>query len=222
MKVSLWVPTILVLARARYVIIQSGCLMAPRHQHPKIAESNNLEHRKPGSSTASPSPSRPPPSPIRPPEPAAAMFSRHVLRSVRAAAPQRALALGAAPVRSFAAAAAPTEVKAPVAVFGVDGTYATALVIAASRPEPSQRPTLCPPRPFSSPVDPNWLRECPRRVPVSGQWMSASPSLTFLRQFSTRLPSRRRASTPRPTPSPTSAPSSRRTPSWSPSSPPLP
>ncbi|KAH8735117.1 ATP synthase delta subunit-domain-containing protein [Ilyonectria robusta] len=59
------------------------------------------------------------------------MFSRQVLRSVRAAAPQRALALRAAPVRSFAAAAAPTEVKAPVAVFGVDGTYATALYTAA-------------------------------------------------------------------------------------------
>ncbi|KAH7156781.1 Mob1/phocein [Dactylonectria macrodidyma] len=62
---------------------------------------------------------------------AAAMFSRQVLRSVRAAAPQRALALRAAPVRCFAAAAAPTEVKAPVAVFGVDGTYATALYTAA-------------------------------------------------------------------------------------------
>lgn len=55
------------------------------------------------------------------------MFSRQVLRSVRAAAPQRAFALRAAPVRSFAAAAT-SEVKPPVAVFGVDGTYATALV----------------------------------------------------------------------------------------------
>ena len=54
------------------------------------------------------------------------MFSRQVLRSVRAAAPQRALALRTTPVRSFAAAAA--EVQPPVAVFGVDGTYATALV----------------------------------------------------------------------------------------------
>ncbi|KAH7155267.1 ATP synthase delta subunit-domain-containing protein [Dactylonectria estremocensis] len=65
---------------------------------------------------------------------AAAMFSRQVLRSVRAAAPQGALALRAAsvaPVRCFAAAATPTEVKVPVAVFGVDGTYATALYTAA-------------------------------------------------------------------------------------------
>ena len=53
------------------------------------------------------------------------MFSRQALRSVRAAAPQRALALRTASVRSFAAAA---EVQPPVAVFGVDGTYATALV----------------------------------------------------------------------------------------------
>ncbi|KPM35316.1 hypothetical protein AK830_g11261 [Neonectria ditissima] len=59
------------------------------------------------------------------------MFSRQVLRSARAAAPQRALALRAAPVRSFAAAAAPADGKAPVAVFGVDGTYATALYTAA-------------------------------------------------------------------------------------------
>ncbi|KAF4969383.1 hypothetical protein FZEAL_10243 [Fusarium zealandicum] len=60
------------------------------------------------------------------------MFSRQVLRSVRAAAPQRALALRAAPVRSFAAAAT-SDVKPPVAVFGVDGTYATALYTAASK-----------------------------------------------------------------------------------------
>jgi F-type H+-transporting ATPase subunit O len=62
------------------------------------------------------------------------MFSRQVLRSVRAAAPQRAFALRAAPVRSFAAAAsASADVKAPVAVFGVDGTYATALYTAAAK-----------------------------------------------------------------------------------------
>lgn len=60
------------------------------------------------------------------------MFSRHVLRSVRAAAPQRALALRAAPVRSFAAAASEESARPPVAVFGLDGTYATALVRAES------------------------------------------------------------------------------------------
>ncbi|KAJ3471174.1 ATP synthase F0 subcomplex subunit OSCP atp5 [Fusarium solani] len=59
------------------------------------------------------------------------MFSRQVLRTVRAAAPQRAAALRVAvPVRSFAAAAT-SEVKPPVSVFGVDGTYATALYTAA-------------------------------------------------------------------------------------------
>ncbi|WJG34456.1 Mob1/phocein [Fusarium oxysporum Fo47] len=61
---------------------------------------------------------------------AAVMFSRQVLRAARVAAPQRALALRAAPVRSFAAAAS-TEVKPPISVFGVDGTYATALYTAA-------------------------------------------------------------------------------------------
>lgn len=57
------------------------------------------------------------------------MFSRQAIRSVWAAAPQRVLAMRAttAPVRSFAAAAN-AEVQPPVAVFGVDGTYATALV----------------------------------------------------------------------------------------------
>ncbi|KAM5525518.1 ATP synthase subunit 5 [Fusarium oxysporum f. sp. phaseoli] len=59
------------------------------------------------------------------------MFSRQVLRAARVAAPQRALALRAAPVRSFAAAAS-TEVKPPISVFGVDGTYATALVYTAA------------------------------------------------------------------------------------------
>ncbi|KAF5026097.1 hypothetical protein F66182_1819 [Fusarium sp. NRRL 66182] len=58
------------------------------------------------------------------------MFSRQVLRAARVAAPQRAIALRAAPVRSLAAAASP-EVKAPISVFGVDGTYATALYTAA-------------------------------------------------------------------------------------------
>ncbi|KAF4970920.1 hypothetical protein FSARC_2116 [Fusarium sarcochroum] len=60
------------------------------------------------------------------------MFSRQVIRAARVAAPQRAIALRAAPVRSFAAAAsASPEVKAPISVFGVDGTYATALYTAA-------------------------------------------------------------------------------------------
>jgi F-type H+-transporting ATPase subunit O len=60
------------------------------------------------------------------------MFSRQaLLRSARAAAPQRAI-LGQ--TRAFAAAApSSTErVQPPVALFGIDGTYATALV----RPPP--------------------------------------------------------------------------------------
>lgn len=52
------------------------------------------------------------------------MFSRQVLRAARVAAPQRFVA---APVRTFAAAAA-ADGKPPVQVFGVDGTYASALV----------------------------------------------------------------------------------------------
>ncbi|KAI0837316.1 putative oligomycin sensitivity conferring protein [Hypoxylon sp. FL0890] len=57
------------------------------------------------------------------------MFSRQAIRSIRAAAPQRMLAR--APVRCFAAAAPNQEVKPPVAVYGLDGTYATALYTAA-------------------------------------------------------------------------------------------
>lgn len=60
------------------------------------------------------------------------MFARQALRTVRAAAPQRALALRAAPVRTFAAAAS-NEGQPPVTVFGVDGTYASALYTAASK-----------------------------------------------------------------------------------------
>ena len=57
------------------------------------------------------------------------MFSRQIVRSVRAAAPQRAFALRATPVRTYAAAAnAAADAQPPVAVFGLDGTYATALV----------------------------------------------------------------------------------------------
>ncbi|OTA83609.1 hypothetical protein M434DRAFT_400660 [Hypoxylon sp. CO27-5] len=57
------------------------------------------------------------------------MFSRQAIRSIRAAAPQRTLAR--APVRSFAAAPPAQEVKPPVAVYGLDGTYAAALYTAA-------------------------------------------------------------------------------------------
>lgn len=61
--------------------------------------------------------------------PPIAMLSRQILRSARTVAPQRALA---AQARFYATPAAGENVKAPVALFGVDGTYATALV----RPPP--------------------------------------------------------------------------------------
>ncbi|RYP19753.1 hypothetical protein DL765_003176 [Monosporascus sp. GIB2] len=60
------------------------------------------------------------------------MLSRQAIRSIRAAAPARTIAR--TPVRSYAAAAAANatqDVKPPVAVYGVDGTYATALYTAA-------------------------------------------------------------------------------------------
>ncbi|KAH6847911.1 ATP synthase delta subunit-domain-containing protein [Chaetomium sp. MPI-CAGE-AT-0009] len=69
------------------------------------------------------------------------MFTRQaLLRSARTVAPQRAL-LGQ--TRAFAAPAAPSQkVQPPVALFGLDGTYATALYTAAvktSSLEPTAR-----------------------------------------------------------------------------------
>ncbi|KAG6005321.1 hypothetical protein E4U21_000236 [Claviceps maximensis] len=61
------------------------------------------------------------------------MFSRQVSRTVRAAAPQRAVTLRATPVRSFAATASSANSQPPIAVFGLDGTYASALYTAASK-----------------------------------------------------------------------------------------
>ncbi|KAJ1338015.1 F-type H+-transporting ATPase subunit O [Microdochium nivale] len=58
------------------------------------------------------------------------MLSRQALRSARAAAPKRVLA-ARAPIRSYAAAAAAQDVRPPISVFGVDGTYASALYTAA-------------------------------------------------------------------------------------------
>ncbi|KAI0485448.1 ATP synthase delta subunit-domain-containing protein [Xylaria cf. heliscus] len=55
------------------------------------------------------------------------MLSRQALRSLRAAAPQRTFAQSS--VRCYAAAT--QDVKAPISVYGLDGTYATALYTAA-------------------------------------------------------------------------------------------
>ncbi|KAK4162286.1 Mob1/phocein [Cladorrhinum sp. PSN259] len=61
--------------------------------------------------------------------PTVTMFSRQaVLRTARAAAPQRAIV---GQTRTFAAPASSEKVKAPIALFGLDGTYATALYTAA-------------------------------------------------------------------------------------------
>ncbi|KAK1459071.1 ATP synthase F1 [Colletotrichum melonis] len=61
------------------------------------------------------------------------MFSRQAVRALRAAAPASRLVARAPAVRTYAAAAATEAVKPPVAVFGLDGTYATALYTAASK-----------------------------------------------------------------------------------------
>lgn len=65
------------------------------------------------------------------------MLSRQaLLRSARAAAPSRAIATQ---VRFYAAPAATETVKPPVALFGLDGTYATALVRHRADSSPAQR-----------------------------------------------------------------------------------
>lgn len=65
------------------------------------------------------------------------MLSRQaLLRSARAAAPSRAIASQA---RFYAAPAAAEAVKPPVALFGVDGTYATALVRHRAESTPRRR-----------------------------------------------------------------------------------
>lgn len=53
------------------------------------------------------------------------MLSRQALRTARAAAPVFRAPVA---VRTYAAAAATESVQPPIAVFGVDGTYASALV----------------------------------------------------------------------------------------------
>ncbi|KAI1275776.1 ATP synthase delta subunit-domain-containing protein [Xylaria sp. FL0933] len=58
------------------------------------------------------------------------MLSRQAVRTLRAAAPQRTFARSS--VRSYAAAAT-QDVKPPISVYGVDGTYATALYTAATK-----------------------------------------------------------------------------------------
>lgn len=57
------------------------------------------------------------------------MFSRQAVRSLRAAAPAPQRAFARAAVRNYAAPAAQdASVKPPITVYGLDGTYATALV----------------------------------------------------------------------------------------------
>ncbi len=59
------------------------------------------------------------------------MFSTRAMTSaLRASAPRAPLAARVAANRSYAAAAAPSSqnTKPPVALFGIDGTYASALV----------------------------------------------------------------------------------------------
>lgn len=54
--------------------------------------------------------------------------SRALTSALRAGAPRTPIAARAAWARSYAAAAVPSSTKPPVALFGIDGTYASALV----------------------------------------------------------------------------------------------
>ena len=67
--------------------------------------------------------------------------SRAILRVARASAPQRVAAprvLAASQIRSYAApAAASPDSKPPIALYGLDGTYASALVCPPNDPRPT-------------------------------------------------------------------------------------
>lgn len=114
---------------------QTAVVDASRHQAPssKIADTEEPHHENRQLHERrhhQPSNSRPLNIPLSLPplrKEILAMFSRQVLRAARVAAPQRAVTLRAAPVRSFAAATA-ADSQPPIAVFGLDGTYASALV----------------------------------------------------------------------------------------------
>lgn len=176
----------------------------------KIAGRREPHHqRKPISTKAGLSPPSAAPSTI-------AMLSRQVFRSFRAAAPQRAFA--AIPARTFAAAAS-ADVKAPIAVFGLDGTYATALVRNASCEE-SRKTSF-----GTSNGQSCQLRKVPMlqtsRELATPKKQPPRKWLILASIFSTPRPPRLPPSMPPPRSSPSWAPSSRRTPSWLPSSPPL-
>lgn len=68
------------------------------------------------------------------------MLSRQaLLRSARVAAPSRAIVSQARFYAAAPAASANETVKPPVALFGLDGTYATALVRHRTRIAPTTR-----------------------------------------------------------------------------------
>lgn len=102
-----------------------GALWLPRHPT-EIADRENLNQKLHETPSPLYNPSIPPQHTPRTRQ--FAMFSRQVIRSVRAAAPQRAVAVRTTPVRTYAAAAAANDGQPPISVFGVDGTYASALV----------------------------------------------------------------------------------------------
>jgi len=138
------------------------------------------------------------------------MLSRQALfRSMRAAAPQRAV-IGQ--TRSFAAAVSNEKIKAPVALFGLDGTYATALVWLPTHPIDLQRASRTSiPIPIELQTDSTYLS----RVANANMEAVLTRRSALFTICSTRLPSRPRASSPPRRPSIPWPPSSRRTPSSS-------
>jgi hypothetical protein len=205
------------LIRAR--VEPGGCLTrsakATRHQPklptPNLASNSKLNQAASESRTSIPS--------TDPPPPIAAMLSRQALaRSVRAAAPTRALAaesLGrSTPSRFYAAAAAASSAdgKPPVAVFGLDGTYATALV----RPShPRKQVVVALWRPIGADRSSRDLC-CPAFSSFAADKFADMRYFAF--RYSTRPPPSPRASSPRPRLLTPWARCSTRTPSLPPSS----
>jgi hypothetical protein len=96
----------------------------------------------------------------------AIMLSRQVLRSMRSAAPRVSQ-----PTRAFASAT--DSVKPPVAVYGLDGTYATALVRLSPVPD-CTAPNPTEPRQLL------WFSQPELVLPITNSTNRATPSRTTL------------------------------------------
>lgn len=92
------------------------------------------------------------------------LSGRAIFNATRVAAPSRAIApkvLASSQIRSYATPA-PAEVKPPIALYGLDGTYATALV-----------------RSYLLVILPGWLSRPFLEVVAARTWLTRSKNSTL-------------------------------------------